>query len=104
MRIVILSSDASGIRNGKEWDSDDRSEMRSGGLAQVLNPTSPDRCQNLTTEEVAAILNMPIGTLRWWRHKKEGPRSFKLGRSVRYKKADVEAWLRDQYEAGSESA
>ncbi|KGN38195.1 transcriptional regulator [Knoellia subterranea KCTC 19937] len=47
---------------------------------------------------------MPVGTLRWWRHRKVGPRSFKLGRSVRYKKTDVDAWLRDQYEAEGASA
>lgn len=37
-------------------------------------------------------------TLRWWRHKGVGPKSFKLGqRKVVYRKSDVVAWLNAQY-------
>lgn len=40
-----------------------------------------------------------VGTLRYWRHIGEGPKSFRLGRKlVMYFEEDLEAWLMDQYE------
>lgn len=50
----------------------------------------------LTISEVAAILRTPVATLRYWRHLGIGPRSFKIGRRVFYRRGDVEAWLREQ--------
>ncbi|GGK64057.1 helix-turn-helix transcriptional regulator [Ornithinimicrobium pekingense] len=55
----------------------------------------------LTTAEAAEVLHTPVATLRYWRHVGTGPRSFKLGpRRVMYRRADVEAWVEDQYNAG----
>jgi excisionase family DNA binding protein len=51
----------------------------------------------LTTVEVAELLRRPIGTLRYWRHVGEGPRSVKIGRAVLYDAADVDAWLEAQF-------
>lgn len=53
----------------------------------------------MTTEEVGELLQIPVGTLRQWRHHNTGPRSFKLGSLVRYHRKDVETWLTEQYEA-----
>jgi len=39
---------------------------------------------------------VPEGTLRYWRHLGSGPRSFKLGRHVRYWRADLILWLSEQ--------
>jgi len=47
----------------------------------------------LTMAEVATLLRIPIATLRYWRHKGEGPRAFRMGRSVRYWRTEVDAWL-----------
>ena len=48
----------------------------------------------LTGAEVAQWLNMPVATLRYWRHVGEGPPSFRLGpRRVMYRERDVEQWL-----------
>jgi hypothetical protein len=47
-------------------------------------------------EEVAEILHMPPGTLRYYRHQGIGPRSFKVGRRVMYRRSVVLAWLADQ--------
>ena len=56
--------------------------------------------QILNTSEVSRITNVPIATLRWWRHQGMGPRSFKLGpRKVMYKLSDVNDWLESQYAA-----
>ena len=47
----------------------------------------------LTINEVAEMLRVPVGTLRYWRHLGAGPHSFKVGRWVRYRRGDVRAWL-----------
>ncbi|MGO1977703.1 helix-turn-helix transcriptional regulator [Brachybacterium tyrofermentans] len=47
----------------------------------------------MTTPELSKASGIPVGTLRYWRHAGIGPRSFSLGRSVRYDPADVEEWF-----------
>lgn len=54
----------------------------------------------MTVEEVAASTRVPAATLRWMRHVGDrGPRSFRIGRRVYYKRSDVADWLESQYEA-----
>jgi len=50
----------------------------------------------LTLHEVAELLRVPEATLRYWRHCKTGPKSYKIGRHVRYRRQDVYSWLRGQ--------
>ncbi len=57
-------------------------------------PTAHDEL--LTIAEVAAIVRAPVATLRYWRHLGTGPRSFRVGRGVRYWRTDVTAWLEQQ--------
>jgi predicted DNA-binding transcriptional regulator AlpA len=52
----------------------------------------------LTTEEVAAWVRKPVGTMRWLRATGQGPRSAKLGRRVVYRRSDVEAWVAAAFE------
>jgi DNA-binding transcriptional MerR regulator len=48
----------------------------------------------LTVADVAEMTRLSAGTLRYWRALGEGgPPSFKLGRRVMYRRADVEKWL-----------
>ena len=51
----------------------------------------------LTTEETAALLRLAPSTLRVWRYKRIGPKSFNAGGKVLYRRDDVEAWLSAQY-------
>jgi excisionase family DNA binding protein len=52
----------------------------------------------LLIEEVAELTRLPLSTLRFYRHAgKGGPKSFKLGNRVAYKRSDVEAWVEAQY-------
>jgi DNA-binding transcriptional MerR regulator len=53
----------------------------------------------LNTPEVAVLTRIPPETLRYWRHIGKGPRSFKVGRRVLYKREDVQAWFDRQYNA-----
>jgi predicted DNA-binding transcriptional regulator AlpA len=51
----------------------------------------------LGTRVVAEWIGVPTSTLRYWRHRGEGPMSFKLGpKRVAYDRADVEEWLAKQ--------
>jgi excisionase family DNA binding protein len=58
----------------------------------------PDRIADdlpelLTIAEAAEVLRTPVATLRYWRHQGIGPRSFRLGRRVLYRRDDVHAWI-----------
>jgi excisionase family DNA binding protein len=49
----------------------------------------------LTTQEVAEALRTSPETVRYWRHNKTGPKSFKVGRRVLYAVEDVEAFVEE---------
>ncbi len=66
-----------------------------GPTAEVQN----DDDNLLTIAEVAATVRAPVATLRYWRHLGTGPRSFRVGRGVRYWRTDVGAWLEQQKQA-----
>ena len=53
----------------------------------------------LTLQEVADVVRVPVATLRYWRHLGTGPRSFRIGRSVRYWRTEVFSWLDSQSSA-----
>jgi excisionase family DNA binding protein len=48
----------------------------------------------LTPKEAAAYLRLSFYTLEQWRMRRKGPRYRKVGRSIRYHRADLEAWMR----------
>lgn len=48
----------------------------------------------LTTAEVARLLGVSPATLERWRAAGRGPRYFRYGRTVRYRYADLEAFVR----------
>ncbi|MGE2715139.1 helix-turn-helix transcriptional regulator [Mycolicibacterium litorale] len=53
----------------------------------------------MTTQEVSVELGIPVGTLRYYRSTSSGPASFRLGGRVRYRRADVVAWVDEQERA-----
>lgn len=70
-------------------------------MTQVA-PTTNTAPRLLTTAQVAEMLNVPHTTLRAWRHKGEGPKSFALGkRAVRYVESDVTGWIDEQIRKAS---
>lgn len=52
--------------------------------------------QFLSPEGLAEYLGLPLGTIYTWRQRGTGPRGIKVGRHVRYRRADVERWLEEQ--------
>jgi excisionase family DNA binding protein len=56
----------------------------------------------MSVSEVAAVCGVPVKTVEQWRYRKIGPKGFRLGRHVRYRPEDVQAWI-DAQQAGSTS-
>ncbi len=54
----------------------------------------------LTPVQVSEYLQVPVNTLYRWRASGDGPRAARLGKHLRYRKTDVDAWL-DRQLAGS---
>ncbi|WP_336031973.1 helix-turn-helix transcriptional regulator [Geodermatophilus sp. FMUSA9-8] len=55
--------------------------------------TADHEAELLTIIEAAAVLRAPVATLRYWRHLGTGPKSFRLGRRVLYRRDDLRAWV-----------
>ncbi len=53
----------------------------------------------MSVQELAAYLDIPMKTIYAWRYHGEGPRGFRIGRHVRFRWHDVEAWLADRIAA-----
>jgi len=49
-----------------------------------------------STEGLARYLGVPAATVKAWRYKGTGPRGLRVGRHIRYRRADVERWLESQ--------
>lgn len=54
-----------------------------------------------TTDDLSAFLSIPKPTLEKWRHQGDGPAYIRLGKHVRYRSEDVEAWLAAQQRGGA---
>jgi excisionase family DNA binding protein len=52
----------------------------------------------LTTQQLAAYLEVPVATLYAWRYAGEGPPGFRIGKHLRYRSNDVDQWIRDRLE------
>jgi excisionase family DNA binding protein len=65
--------------------------MRSYRVVETL--TDDSLMAPPTTSE---YLGVPEATLAQWRYQGKGPRFFKVGKHVRYRKSDVDAWLEQQ--------
>jgi excisionase family DNA binding protein len=49
-----------------------------------------------SAKEVSAHLGVPITTLYTWRSRGKGPKATRVGRHLRYRWADIDAWLAEQ--------
>jgi excisionase family DNA binding protein len=50
----------------------------------------------ISTAQAAEFLGVSDGTLRYWRYMDQGPRSFRVGRHVKYRREDIDSWLESQ--------
>jgi excisionase family DNA binding protein len=75
--------------------------MATHDRAPVYDVPDDDFEDLLTLREVAQILRVPEATLRYWIHKGTGPTHLKIGRHIRYPRAALQRWMRDQRRGGS---
>jgi len=54
----------------------------------------------LTSDEAALLMGVPVATLRTWRSRRRGygPRAVQVGGSIRYRLADLLAWIDEHTE------
>ena len=57
----------------------------------------------LTLDKVSELTHVPVATLRWYRSRKIGPKTFRLGGRVMAREDYVEAWIQEQYAASTEA-
>ncbi len=53
----------------------------------------PPKTTILTTPQAARYLGLAVSTLNKWRCSRDGPRFLKLGRAVRYRRQDLDAFV-----------
>ena len=47
----------------------------------------------MTTDELSEFLRIPKATIYRWRQERSGPKAVRVGKHLRYRRTDVEAWL-----------
>lgn len=50
----------------------------------------------LKAVEAAQYLRQKPSTLAHWRHLRQGPKHFKLGKHVMYRRAELDRWIEEQ--------
>lgn len=65
-------------------------------MQKLKNGADGARRALATPVEVSEYLGVPVATLYQWRHRGIGPKVHKLGRHLRYRWAEVEAWVDGQ--------
>jgi predicted DNA-binding transcriptional regulator AlpA len=58
----------------------------------------------LRLQEITDRTGIPLATLRWYRHRNVGPKTWKLGRHVVAYEDDVNAWIEQQAAADPQGA
>jgi predicted DNA-binding transcriptional regulator AlpA len=58
-----------------------------------MKPSLPDAPELLNEHQVAKFLQLSVASVRRWRLFRTGPKYFKIGSAVRYRRDDVETWL-----------
>jgi excisionase family DNA binding protein len=75
-----------------------RSRPRAAGLAHLVCMTTTTHSQSglgpvLTLSQLAAQLGVSVQTLYHLRSQGRGPRGFRVGRELRFRVSEVDAWL-----------
>jgi excisionase family DNA binding protein len=60
--------------------------------------------QLLSPEGLSQELGVPVRTLYQWRYRGDGPPGFRVGRHLRYRRRDVDAWLEERAAGAAEDA
>ncbi len=52
----------------------------------------------MTPQEVADRVGVPLATVRHWRARGTGPQAARIGKHLKYRDTDVEAWIERQFD------
>jgi excisionase family DNA binding protein len=63
------------------------------GTTNNISPKDTEIKKLLTIKELSKYLQIPTQTLYGWRHEGFGPPALKVGRALRYRLTEVDAWL-----------
>jgi excisionase family DNA binding protein len=66
-----------------------------GFMSDLQAPVFEYPTRLVTVEELAELLGLNRQTLYQWRVLGKGPRGIRVGGRVRYRQAEVEAWLQE---------
>lgn len=90
----LPSLDAASSRLEPSWPpSDGPAHLAGMDTINTIN-TTPDVIEPvLTLSELAASLSVSAQTLYDLRSKGRGPRGFRIGRELRFRQSEVDAWL-----------
>jgi excisionase family DNA binding protein len=50
----------------------------------------------IDVQQLADYLDVPVKTLYAWRHRREGPPAFRVGRHLRYRRIDIQRWIQQR--------
>jgi excisionase family DNA binding protein len=64
--------------------------------AAVAKAVGPNSDELLSVEEVAAFYKVPVRTIYSWQATNRGPRAYRVGRYLRFKRSDCIAFLESQ--------
>ena len=89
--VAALATLAQDARSAEE-----RTSLAAGSMPAQRAPT----CELLTAADLCSLLKLDARTLRVLRHEGRVPEPIKLGRSLRWRRAEVEAWIAGEQSAG----
>ncbi|WP_411267437.1 helix-turn-helix domain-containing protein [Actinoplanes sp. KI2] len=72
-----------------------------GSAPLTAKDADKDDDEILTIEDVAEILKVPVGTVRKWRSARIGPKGFRVGKYVRFRRSSVDLFI-EQREAAQD--
>ncbi|HJN39335.1 MAG TPA: helix-turn-helix domain-containing protein [Chloroflexota bacterium] len=59
----------------------------------MSDTTQPTDNQLLSVGQLAELLGVPARTIHAWRYRRTAPPGIRLGKHLRFRRSDVEAWI-----------
>ena len=66
---------------------------RASESGRTDSPAGSQADRLLSPQELADYLDVPVKTIYSWRYYRKGPPGFRVGKHVRFRWRDVEAWI-----------
>jgi excisionase family DNA binding protein len=63
------------------------------GMSETTTTSNHSSTPLMSVEDVSVYLGVPVQTLYAWRSRGRGPASLRVGRHLRYRRVDLDAWV-----------